>query len=82
MCDTIEAESPADAREAWESKFWASPEEFSAAIPGMDATNAECAKKLLANMLLTREDARKWGITVTARPSRAKTPFGTMTGVR
>lgn len=72
MCDTIEAASPAAARAIWEAKFWSEPENFAAAIPGMDALNRECAEKMLVHIKACRDDARKWGITVTARQSRAK----------
>lgn len=74
MCGTIEAASLFDARAKWEAKFWSGPDELRDAIPSMDRLNREASESFLKVMERTRDDARRWGITVTARRSRAKAP--------
>lgn len=72
MCDTIEAKDAAEARSIWEAQFWSSGDELRAEIPTMDDLNRDAAERMLAMMDRTREEARKFGITVEARKSRAK----------
>ena len=72
MCDTIAAPSAADARAIWERKFWASPDELRADLAGMDETNRHYAERMLVLMDETRKQAKAFGLTVTARASRAK----------
>lgn len=72
MCDTIESPSVEAAKNFWETKFWGDCDDLRDALDGMDEINRQCGERLLALMEATREEAKRHGITVTARPSRAK----------
>ena len=71
FCGTIDAADAAAARTAWEAKFWSDVEDLRKAIPGMDDLNRQHAEKLIESMDATRADARAYGLTVTARLSKA-----------
>lgn len=69
--DTLEAVSPSDARQMAERLFWAGPDDLEREIPGMDDLNAEASRRMVALMRDTIASAKRSGIGVTARLSRA-----------
>lgn len=72
MCGTVEAVGADEARKAWEAKFWSDVDGLRAAIPTMDGMNRLNAEKMIPLMEATRADARRYGLIVTARLSKAK----------
>jgi hypothetical protein len=72
MCDTFEAPSAAEARAIAEHTFWSGPDDLRAELPAMDELNRTYATRFLSLMDETRDSAKRHGITITSRPSRAR----------
>lgn len=72
MCGSVDASSAEQARKTWETKFWSDVDDLRAAIPAMDGMNRFNAEEMVRMMEATRTDARRYGLVVTARPSKAK----------
>lgn len=71
MCDTIEAPDAAQARKNWEDRFWNDADRLRAELPSMDADNVRFAERMIASIERHHADARRYGLTVEARKSRA-----------
>jgi hypothetical protein len=72
MCGTVEAIGAEEARKAWEAKFWSDPNDLRAAIPSMDGMNRFNPEQMIRLMDSTRANARRYGLVVTARLSKAR----------
>lgn len=72
MCDTIEAPSISAAVEMWRNEFADAPDKLRTQIPTFNEMNRVYALQLLAYMDAHREDAKRYGVEISARRSRAK----------
>jgi hypothetical protein len=72
MCNTIEAKSISAAVEIWRNEFADAPAKLRAELPTFNEANRGFALRILATMDQHREDAKRYGVEITARPSRAK----------